>query len=177
MRVIKLNLKGVVSSRSDTTGMLSVAGDAVLVERGRPRLLVLMCPSGCGEVFSINLDGQAGKAWRLYRKRGSITLFPSVWRDTGCQSHFIISRDQIYLFGRWGDVVDDDQDSLWASKDTVSREEVLGALSRNTLESAVVIADRIDALPWDVLNVCRRLVYEGMAVEGNKNQKGSFRLK
>ena len=86
MRVLHLNLKGTVSSRSDTTGMLNIAGDAVIVERARPRLLVLMCPCGCGEIFATNLDGQAGKAWRLYRKGGSITVFPSVWRDSGLRA-------------------------------------------------------------------------------------------
>ena len=176
MRVIQLNLKGVVSSRSDTTGMLTIAGDAALVERGRPRLLVLMCPCGCGEIFATNLDAQAGKAWRLYQKRGLITIFPSVWRDTGCESHFIISKSQIYLFGRWGDEGNDEQTG-WGSIDTISREEVLGALSRESLENVAVIADRIDALPWDVLNVCRRLVYDGVAVEGTRGQRGFFRRK
>ena len=174
MTTLRLNLKGVVSSRSDTTGMLNVAGDAVLVERGRPRLLVLMCPCGCGEIYATNLDGQAGKSWRLYRKGGSITIYPSIWRDTGCESHFIISKSKIFLFGRWGN---DGDDGLWANEDTPNRDDVLTAMSRETLESAVMIADRIDALPWDVLNVCRRLVKEGIAVEGAKDQRGKFRRK
>lgn len=157
--------------------MLNVAGDAVLVERGRPRLIILMCPCGCGEAFATNLDGQAGKAWRLYRKQGLITLFPSVWRDTGCKSHFILSRNQIYLFGRWGDEGDDEQDGLWANKNTVSREDVLGALSRELLESVDIIADRVDAEPWDVLNMCRHLVADGAATEGKKFQRGCFRRK
>lgn len=174
MTTLRLNFKGVVSSRSDTTGMLNVAGDAVLVERGRPRLLVLMCPCGCGEIYATNLDGQAGKAWRLYRKGGSITIYPSIWRDNGCESHFIISKSKIFLFERWGS---DDDDGLWANEDTPNRDDVLNAMSRESLESAVTIADRIDALPWDVLNVCRRLVRDGDVVEGAKDQRGSFRRK
>jgi hypothetical protein len=174
MTTLRLNFKGVVLSRSDVTGMLNVAGDAVLVERGRPRLLVLMCPCGCGEIYSTNLDGQAGKAWRLYRKAGSITIYPSIWRDTGCESHFIIFKSKIFLFERWGS---DDDDWLWANEDTPDYDDVLKAMSHETLESAVTIADRIDALPWDVLNVCRRLVKDGVAVEGTKNQRGNFRRK
>jgi len=174
MKILPFNLKGTVSSRSDTTGMLRVAGDAVLVERGRPRLLVLMCPCGCGEVFATNLDGQAGKAWRLYRQGQSITVFPSVWRDTGCESHFIISKNKIFLFARWGE---GDDGGLWANEDTLNRDDVLKVMSRGTLESAVIIADRIDALPWDVLNVCRRLVKDGAAVEGAEGKKGTFRRK
>lgn len=34
-----------------------------------------------------------------------------------------------------------------------------------------------DAIPWDVLNVCRRLVKEGIAVEGAKDQRDKFRRK
>src|SRR5438046_1670937 len=100
MRVQRLHLQGTVASRSDSSGMLRVAGDGVLVERGRPRVLLLMCPCGCGEELAIMLDDQAGPAWRFYRRGGSVTLFPSVWRDTGCESHFILWKDRIYLFGR-----------------------------------------------------------------------------
>lgn len=174
MTTLRLNLKGVVSSRSDTTGMLNVAGDAVLVERGRPRLLVLMCPCGCGEIYATNLDGHAGKAWRLYRKGGSITIYPSIWRDNGCESHFIISKSKIFLFERWGS---DDDSGLWANENTLNRDDVLKAMTREKLESAVTIAGRIDALPWDVLNVCRRLVKDGVAIEGAQGQRGNFRRK
>lgn len=175
MQSLRLNLVRTVSSRSEAGGMLSVAGDAVLVERGRPRLLVLMCPCGCGEVFATNIDKQAGKAWRLYRNRGSVSLFPSVWRDTGCESHFIISRGKIYLFSRWGKEGDREEDELWADKDSIRRESVLNALSHVSLESVDVIADRLDENPWDVLNVCRHLVADGLAIEGIKAQRGHFR--
>jgi hypothetical protein len=175
MRVEHLQLRGTVTSRSDTGGMLRVAGDAVLVERGRPRILVIMCPCGCGEELAINLDGQAGPAWRLYRRRGSCTLFPSVWRETGCESHFIVWKDQIYLFGFSEDEAHDERDELSSNGATISRELVLDALSRKSLESVSAIADRLDALPWDVLVVCRRLVAEGTAVEGTRAKRGQFR--
>lgn len=174
MRIIQLNLKGTVPSRSDTANLLHMAGDAVLVERGRPRLLILKCPCGCGEIYATNLDRQAGKAWRLYRKRGAITIFPSIWRDTGCQSHFIIAKDQIYLLGKWFEE-ESEENELWANKDMLASEDVLNALSNLSFESVELIADRIDALPWDVLKVCRRLVYEKTAVEGIQEKRGHFK--
>jgi len=103
-----LRLLKVVSTRGEAAGYLKSPGDAVLIERGRPRLLLLACPCGCGEEYPINLDDRAGKAWRIYRNRGKgLTLFPSVWRDTGCGSHFIIWRDRILLFGQGEEVLDE----------------------------------------------------------------------
>src|ERR1700722_8970214 len=107
-RASQLHLMGVVSSRGEASAYLKAPGDAVLVERGRPRLLLLSCPCGCGEHFPINLDPRAGPAWRLYRNRtGAITLYPSVWRESGCYSHYIIWRDRILLFGGAEDELDD----------------------------------------------------------------------
>src|SRR6266702_3855520 len=99
MRNRKLSLKRVVESRADASGQLHSPGDAVLIKRGSPRWLLLKCPCGCGEQIPVNLDARAGKAWRLYRNKTGLTLFPSVWRDTGCEAHFIIWRDQIVTFG------------------------------------------------------------------------------
>src|SRR5579871_3984234 len=97
----KLHFLGAVSTRGEAAGYLASPGDAVLVERGRPRLLLLACPCGCGEHFPINLDDRAGRAWRFYKHQPSgISIFPSVWRESGCRSHYVIWRDKILLFGR-----------------------------------------------------------------------------
>ena len=96
MKRLKLSLKAVVESRASATGKLALPGEAVIVERGVPRWLLLKCPCGCGEEIPINVDPRSGKAWRLYQdNRLGITLYPSVWRDTGCESHFIVWRGQI----------------------------------------------------------------------------------
>ena len=85
---------GVVSSRGDAAGYLKVPGDAALVERGRPRLLLLACPCGCGEQLPVNLDGRAGPAWRYYKnERTGLTLYPSVWREKRLpQSFYYLAR-------------------------------------------------------------------------------------
>ena len=56
MSTRRLRFCGTVSTRGAASTHLKSAGDAVLIERGRPRLLVLSCPCGCGEEFPINLD-------------------------------------------------------------------------------------------------------------------------
>jgi hypothetical protein len=167
-----LRLLGVVSTRGEAAGYLKAPGDAVLIERGRPRLLLLACPCGCGEQYPINLDDRAGKAWRFYRNRNSaLTLFPSVWRDTGCGSHFIIWRDKILLFGQNEEAWDDSSldDGTFPSPEKVAEQ-----LPTTGLVPFSQIADALDTVPWDVLKVCRQLVRKGLAREGRGRQRGSF---
>jgi hypothetical protein len=167
-----LRLLKVVSTRGEAAGYLKSPGDAVLIERGRPRLLLLACPCGCGEEYPINLDDRAGQAWRIYRKRGrGLTLFPSVWRDTGCGSHFIIWRDQILLFGQTEEVWDD---SSLEDETVPSPEQITEQLPSTGLIAFSQIADVLDAVPWDVLRVCRQLVRKGLAREGRGKQRGFF---
>jgi hypothetical protein len=43
----------------------------------------------------VNLDPRAGPAWKLYDREDSLTLFPSVWRESGCEAHFILWRNRL----------------------------------------------------------------------------------
>ena len=168
-----LRIKAVVTSRADIGDLLTAPGDAVLVERGRPRLLVLACPCGCGEIYPVNLDHRAGQAWRLYGdNRRGFSLFPSVWRDTGCESHFIVWRDQIYVLGPF----EDDLEALQTDEASQLLDNVRAKLSRE-LTSFSAIADAIQAVPWDVLLICRRLVRMGIAEEGDGDERAMFRQK
>lgn len=176
---MKLRFRGVVSSRGEASPLLESSGDAVLVERGRPRLLVLSCPCGCGEHFPINLDPRSGPAWHLYgesgdapagrwRRRRSLSLFPSVWRESGCRSHYIIWDGQIILFGQ----NDEYEGSLELTADML--EEVFGRLPAEGLVPLTELADALGAVPWDVATACRRLVKAGRAWEGKGKQRGHF---
>ena len=159
---------GAVTNRAEASSLLRSPGDAVLVERGRPRLLVLACPCGCGEELPVNLDSRAGPAWRLYRGRGGTSLFPSVWRESGCESHFVIWRDKILLFGASRDL-----DEVAASP--LSDEDVFDELTDSSFRSFDDIADALDAVPWDVLSTCRRLVREARVVEGRGSERSCFK--
>ena len=168
----RLRFRGTVSTRGDASAHLKAAGDAVLIERGRPRFLVLSCPCGCGEEFPINLDPRAGPAWHLYGSSDtSLSLFPSVWRESGCKSHYIIWRDKILLFGQ-------NEDEF----DTVAQIGELDVLSKAALERLTPtgltpffdLANSLNAVPWDVLMACRQLVRSGQAREGIGKQRGAF---
>lgn len=171
-RESRISVTRTVQTRVDAAGHLNSPGDAVLIERGGPRWLIMLCPCGCGDEIPINLDSRTGPAWRLYRdsKRG-ISLYPSVWRDTGCESHFIVWRGRIYLFGGrdhglWSRTIDEINSSLL--------DEVRNRLPRRGLVSYVDIADSLGEIPWEVLNACRRLVHNGEASEGKGPERGKF---
>ncbi len=168
----RVRFQGTVSTRSEASGHLKLPGDAVLITRGRPRWLLLSCPCGCGEEFPINLDPRTGPAWRLYKHlRTGLSLFPSVWRESGCRSHYIIWRDKIYLFGRY----EEDFENAEQPDETGSlTDAVRERLPEKTLVPFAEIADALNAVPWDVLMVCRRLVRMGIAREGGEKQRGCF---
>lgn len=156
---LRFRILQVVERRADALPYLQKPGDSVLVSRVRDRLLVMRCPCDCGEDVIINLDREAGPAWVLYRTRRGVSLFPSVWRDTGCGSHYVIWDDRILLFsGAWSPF-----------EDEVDREvdrRVLEAV--NNVGSAVEfreIARSLDEVPWTVLASCRRLTSSGGLTE------------
>ena len=152
--------------------LLERSGDFVLVCRGVLRSFVMRCPDGCGEALTINLDPRSGKAWRFYRKQMQASLFPSVWRDTGCRSHFIVwSHTILWCGGRW----DDSEVPRLGPVDLRSR--VLNHCDA-TWRHFAAIAEDLGEVPWDINRECDDLVRRGgLLVEGAGNLRGHFRLR
>jgi hypothetical protein len=158
-----------VEHRHDGDSLLRAAGDAVLVNRGRPRSLLIACPDGCGETLSVNLDPRAGKAWRLYRKGNAISLSPSVWLDGGCRSHFIVWRSRI----------------IWCERFEIGNQEppydaaleaaILAALDTVRFRSTREITEELDEIPWDVARAARRLIDRGLAEYNSGSERDSLR--
>jgi hypothetical protein len=167
-----LSVKARVTSRANASAYLKQPGDAVIVDRQGPRWLVLSCPCGCGAEVPVNLDRRAGPAWRIYESPKGTSIYPSVWRDTDCKSHFIIWRDNIHMIGArygasWTDELGEDEDNLL--------QRVLEVLSDRE-QSAEQISDQIPySEPWDVWRCCRRLCRLGKAIEGTELAEGRFR--
>jgi hypothetical protein len=168
---IPLSWLPTVTSRGDASSLLSRPGDIVLVERGYPRLVVLACPCGCGEQLPVNLDPRAAPAWELYRGEAGASLYPSVWRESGCRSHFIVWRDQILLFGHWRR--DLDEEDLEDERNL--HDNILALLHTTRMTHFKDLAHTLGAVPWDVLAACRHLVRKGMAKEGAGEERGTFR--
>jgi hypothetical protein len=167
-RAQSINFLGTVETASAGSERVKRPGDTVLVERGTPRLLQMKCPCGCGDTLTINLDKRSGPAWRIYWRRGKLTLFPSYWRDTKCGSHFIVWNSQIY----WCDW-EDENDELW--KRTSDIEDKVVAVLPTAFTSYEVIADQLGELPWDVLRACQNLVRKQIAVSNGPWHKGEFK--
>ena len=172
MTVTSLNLKAIVDTRSDVNDRLQRRGDAVLVRRDRPRWLIMMCPCGCNDIIPINLDERSGAAWEFYGDQtNGLSVFPSIWRDTGCKSHFIVWYGRIWLF----DGLSDDGPNIPESVLQPLLAKVQKLLSSKPVHFRE-IARTLGAVPWDVQYVCQQLVSAGYAQEGYDTQRGFFAL-
>lgn len=168
MTAPRIRWRGTVVSRGEAAPLLGETGDVVLVSRAeRFRWLVFRCPSGCGTELPINLDPRSGPAWRLYDPGNAASLYPSVWRDSGCGAHFILSRGSLWVIT--------DEDRYW----TREPDEALITHVRSNLTIHVrhyyEIAEAIGAEPWETLSACRRLVRGGAAREGVGGESEHFR--
>jgi uncharacterized protein DUF6527 len=166
----EIRFRAEVEHRHDGDPLLTAAGDAVLVQRGRPRSLLLACPDGCGETVVVNLDPRAGRAWRMYRKGEAISLSPSVWREGGCESHFIVWRSRIMWCDRRFQA--DNQEPAY---DVALEAEVLAAMDTVSFRPPHEIAEQLNEIPWDVARAARNLVASGFAEYGSGAQRDSVR--
>jgi hypothetical protein len=56
----------------------------------------MRCPCGCGDKIELMVIPEAKPRWSVARDhRGRVSLHPSVWRQTGCRSHFWVQRGKI----------------------------------------------------------------------------------
>ena len=164
----KVRWRGIGTYRDEAEPMLEHAGDVAGVVRGRPRSVVIACPDGCGDTLVINLDPRAGKAWDL-ELRGGVTLYPSVWRDDGCRSHFIVWRSRILWCDRFT------QDNKEPEYESALEEAVTAALSYHQFRSGYDIATEIGEISWDVIRVLRILASDGRAEQGMADQRDHYR--
>jgi len=157
----KAKWKGTVQSRSEVNLLLEESGDSVLIYRGHPRLLVMLCPCGCEEKIVLNIDPNAGPAWKMYLVKGNennFTIYPSVWRDTGCGSHFIVWKGKILNMG-YDLKVDIEQELL---------EKVFTTLKKQ-FQHYEEISTIINENPWSVLWACQKLTRQGLAMLKGKD--------
>lgn len=164
-KATRLSFQGQVERRHEASPKLSQSGAAVLVMRGVQRSLAIKCPDGCGEELTINLDSRTGPAWRYYATPTGISLFPSVWRENGCKSHFIVWNGRIY----WCDMHDP---LASVSEELIDR---VAAALPPTFKFYSEIAKAIDEVPWAVLSALNELCRRGVALAGGPQQRSQFR--
>lgn len=89
----------VVRVRNQTEARAALARSSAtvaVVDRDGPRSVLFSCPCGCGDIVVINVDRRAGKSWRFREDERGLTLMPSVWRTTGCRSHFVLWHGSVW---------------------------------------------------------------------------------
>jgi hypothetical protein len=163
-RAKNIRLKGVVERHADAVALTVEPGDVAIVSRNGLRSLAIQCPDGCGDVLSVNLDARTGPAWRLFRKEGTLTLYPSVWKKSGCEAHFIVWKDDliwcdVYEMGSWHD--DRTKKRIW---------EVLPKAGSEHRHFEAIAAE-LDLIPWEAYWACRLLESDGVAVS---SQRGTY---
>lgn len=56
----------------------------------------LKCPCGCGDILSLSLMKSIKPNWKLRIDKNKLpTLYPSIWREDGCESHFWIWKGKL----------------------------------------------------------------------------------
>lgn len=64
--------------------------------RGQYWLGVLRCPCGCGATIQLPMTPPARPRWRFSGSLQQPSLWPSVWRRTGCKSHFVLKLGAVW---------------------------------------------------------------------------------
>jgi hypothetical protein len=60
------------------------------------RWALFRCPCNCGHVITLSLQTAHNPRWRISKGRqGHPTLYPSIWRNAGCLSHFWVDDGRI----------------------------------------------------------------------------------
>jgi hypothetical protein len=169
VRANKIYFRGKVERRDAAAPLLIHSGDFAIVERRKPRLIVLRCPCGCGDDLLINVDKRVGPAWRYYRNQYGMSLYPSYWRDSACRSHFIIWNNHLYWCSGW----ETEQSDQWSVSVDVEN-AVLAELPDDAFTKYYDVAEALELIPWEVLQACRQLIFKGLAV-GNWEARDEFR--
>lgn len=69
----------------------------------KPKWVLFRCPCGCNSVITLSLQQIHRPRWSLRASQNNRpVLYPSVWRDVGCMSHFWIMDGRVYWCGNTG---------------------------------------------------------------------------
>jgi hypothetical protein len=68
----------------------------VTQQAGEPAFGAMACPCGCGETLNLRFFGERRPRWSVrWNRRQRPTVKPSIWRQTGCRSHFHLTAGRV----------------------------------------------------------------------------------
>jgi len=80
----------------DVPGILKSKVLYLVSDEGDEWLAVLLCPCGCSEKIHLNLLAESRPCWRVNMGESNVpTVAPSIWRTSGCRSHFFLRQGRI----------------------------------------------------------------------------------
>lgn len=174
MRTVKLRLQPDARYICEGLACIRKPGDAVVIKRSRARSLLLHCPCGCGDAYPVNLDARVGPAWHLRRSAApnSISLYPSVWRESDCESHFIIWKSNIYIFEEFMN-----DETFPHEVDDAKRLQtaILRLADADGSVDPDAATEVTDADPWDIVAVCESLVQQGVLAKATYGKRHYLR--
>lgn len=75
----------------------------IVCPMSRPKWTLFLCPCGCNSVITLSLQHAHRPHWSLRQSANNRPiLYPSVWRDIGCMSHFWINDGRVFWCGNTG---------------------------------------------------------------------------
>ena len=67
-----------------------------VVYNKKPYWAIFKCPCGCSNIISLSLQDVHHPHWKVsFSKNGLPTIYPSIWQNIGCFSHFWIENGRI----------------------------------------------------------------------------------
>lgn len=71
--------------------------------RQRIKWSMMTCPCGCGDSITLSLQAIHKPHWSLSETESlRPTLYPSIWRDVGCLSHFWVRDGRVFWCANTG---------------------------------------------------------------------------
>lgn len=69
----------------------------VTSQQGQPAFGFMICPCGCREILHLRFFGPRSPRWSVATDAdGRPSVIPSIWRKTGCESHFYLTRGRVH---------------------------------------------------------------------------------
>lgn len=62
----------------------------IVGNKNEPWSIAFNCPCGCKDIIHLNLIKDAHPRWKFKVSEDRINITPSIWRISGCKSHFLI---------------------------------------------------------------------------------------
>jgi len=64
--------------------------------KGYSKWAYMKCPCGCKEILTLSLMKKHNPSWTIkVDKLNRATLYPSIWKEDGCRSHFWIRKGKL----------------------------------------------------------------------------------